>query len=384
MRRSSSGLADLERPRVLIVALSGIGNLLMASPLFRTLKDANPRCEIDVLVVPRGTAEILEANPRIRHIRAAQPKPTMTQFWGTARRLRGERYDVGIVVHPGQLVMSALLLRAGAVRQRIGHRYSWKFLHDSGVFFTDALPLISTRGRELADRQAHDVVQNLNLLYHLGISVDLQTAAYDFPLTPADRSRADSWLIEQRLGGKTLIGVHPGSHGDLAHKRWPIDRFAELGDRLATDLSASALVFGGPDETDLTTSLCARMKAPATPVHQPLREAAALMTRCALFVSNDSGLMHVAASQHVPTFGLFGPTDERRTAPWGPRGVVIRAPGTQPTYDVASRRTPHTRVETDTSLDALTVEEAFSQLRASLLFRKVMSGLAGGRTSLRE
>lgn len=370
--KNTLAFATLDRPRVLIVALAGIGNLLMASPLFRSLKDANAEAEIDVLVAPRGTADVLEGNPRIRKILRASASPNLADARAVTKLLRRERYNLGLVAHPGQLMWSAFLLRCGGVRRRVGHWYTWKMFRHTGLFLTDAVDVLPHAPLALTERSAHDVVQNLNLLKPLGIEVPaprspallegLGEVGYDFPLSPDDRARADAWLTQQRLTGNVAIGFHPGAFHDLSYKRWPTERWAALGDRLAERYRATILVFGGRDERDRKTEVCARMKHPAIPVELPLRHTAAVMARCMLFISNDSGLMHVAVSQNVPTFGLFGPTDERRTAPWGPLAFAIRAPGTLPSYDVGdlarirAERAPHP------SLLSLTVDEVMRHI----------------------
>lgn len=375
---TSAPFPQLDRPKVLIVALQGIGNLLMASPLFRALKDANPTAEIDVLVGPRGTADIVEGNPRIRQILRGSAKPSLAEWRAMINNIKRERYDVGMIVHPGQLVMSAALLSFGGVHHRIGHRYTWVFLRQTGLFFTDPVPVTPHRPLALADRTAHDVVQNLNLLKLLGIKVPAPRSpvqersslrdevGYDFPLTPDDRARADAWVSLKSLADARLVGLHPGAHRDLDVKRWPADRWSKLGDRMSERYDATVLVFGGPDEEPLKAEVCARMKAQSVSVEAPLRMTAALIARCALFIANDTGLMHAAVSQHVQTFGLFGPTDERRTAPWGTMGHVIRAPGTRPTYDVARLRSVRERHETDPSLHALGVETVAQEISAAV------------------
>lgn len=366
--------ATLPAPRVLIVSLAGIGNLLMASPLFRALHGANPRVTIDVLVASRGTADMLSGHPRVRRVLRGAPKPMPSAWLRMAWALRRGRYDVGLVAHPGQRFMSASLLAFGGVQRRVGHPYAFG-ARETGVFLTDLVPLIPHQERPLDDRGAHDVVQNLNLLRplvphpgsDLGASLrsDPLAQTYDFPLAPADHAVADQWLRAHHLR-PPLIGLHPGAHADLAYKRWPAERWSELGDRLAATYGATILVFGGLDEQRLQAEVAARMKKPAVTVRLPLRAAAALISRCALFVSNDSGLMHVAVSQGVPTIGLFGPTDERRTAPWGVQTVVIRAPGTVPNYDVAKLADFRRRKTPDPSLLALDVEHVLGTIRAAV------------------
>lgn len=360
---------ELQRPRVLLVALSGIGNLLMASPMIRALKDANPTTDIDVLVAPRGTDQVLAGNPRVGQILHGTPKPTRAAWHRMVTTIRRGRYDIGIVAHPGQLVMSASLLFFGGVRRRIGYRYTWGLFRHTGLFLNAPVELAEYRNRSLDDRRAHDVVQNLALMSPLDITAAPAEAAIDFPLAPDDRARADAWLAGQRLSDAMHIGIHPGAHADLGTKRWPAHRWSEIGDRLAERYGATILVFGGPEEYELKTEVCARMRRPALSVEAPLRTTAALIARCAFFVSNDSGLMHVAVSQNVPTFGLFGPTDERRTAPWGPTGHVIRAPGTVPSYEVARVADVRARTEPDPSLEALGVDLVVQTISAALPVR---------------
>lgn len=364
--QTSKPFHTLDRPRVLVVALSGIGNLLMASPLFRALTDANPTAEIDVLVAPRGTRDVIERNPRIRTILVGKPKPSFSEWHALVQHIRQMRYDVGIVAYPGQLVTSASLLFFGRVRWRIGHRYSWGALRNTKLFLTDAVLLRPHQHLSLTNRSAHDVVRNLDLLRPLGITADPAHAAYDLPLAPDDREQADRWVAQQDLGTLTCIGLHPGAHRDLNLKRWPADRWALLGDRLAERYGARVLIFGGADERALVSTVCGQMHTNPLAVDVPLRTAAALMARCAFFVSNDSGLMHVAASQRVHTFGLFGPTDERRTAPWGPFGHAVRAAGTQPNTAAGFTRAGEKDVGSDLSLRALPVEWVFAEVTATL------------------
>lgn len=348
-------------PRVLLLSLSGIGNTLMATPLLRALRETHPHTRTDVMVAPRGTAEVLLRHPRVNEVLLSTPKPSWRQWVATIQNLQRRRYDVGLVTHPGQLVTSASLLAFGTVRRRIGYRYTWKFLRNSGCLLTDARALRDHTHLALSDRSAHDVVQNLRLLEPLGIQVDAPFVRYDFPLREEDHTRAEGWLQDRNLLDLPLIGMHPGTHSDLTYKRWPADRWVALSHALAEEIGAHVLMFGGPSEETLVRSLTDELEGKATPVGLSLRAAAALMARCQFFVSNDSGLMHVAVSQDVPTFGLFGPTDERRTAPWGTLGQVIRAHGTEPTYEVQRLRDVQSK-GTDPSLLTLSVDTVLQRI----------------------
>jgi ADP-heptose:LPS heptosyltransferase len=128
--------------------------------------------------------------------------------------------------------------------------------------------------------------------------------------------------------GQPILALAPTAN--WAAKIWPAARFAELGRRLTAPgaplAGAAVVVTGGRGEEDL-----ARPVLEAVPAAQridlfgqDLLTAAAVFRRSALFIGNDSGLMHLAAAAGVPTLGLFGPTRDACYAPWGPRGAVLR------------------------------------------------------------
>lgn len=340
------------RPRVLVVAMSGIGNLLMQTPLITKLKEANPASEISVLVSPRGTQDILIHNTKILDIIVGNAKPPLRNRIGMIQVIQKEKFDIGIVAFPGQLTMSSSLLYFGSVPTRIGHKYNYHFLKNTGLFLTNPI----------SAQPVHDVRQNLNLLAPLGLDTNSSDTEYDFPVGEEDRLLAQKYLNENKLTKNILIGLHPGTNSDMAYKRWPVERWAKLADRLAYQFKAKILLFGNTDENSIKTEIAKLMRHKPVAVTQTLRGTAALIGKCAFFVSNDSGLMHVAVSQKVPTFGLFGPTDEGRTAPWGKFGRVIRAASTQPNYDVAKLREIKQRQTADETLLALNVEPVFNQI----------------------
>jgi len=343
-------------PKVLIVAMSGIGNMLMQTPLIKRLKEANPTAEISILVAPRGTKDVLKANTNVKNIFQGNAKPKFKQWLEMVKNIRKEKFDIGIVSYPGQLVTSSSILHFGNVNQRIGNLYDYYFLKQCSLFLNTALP----------EKPVHDVEQNLNLLSSLGIETNSQNCTYDFPLTAEDLSIADKFLTESKLTEEKYIGIHPGTNADLIYKRWPTERWVRLADRLTEKYNAKILIFGGPEENSLKATIKKNMRHKAYGVSLPLRATAALISKCSFFVSNDSGLMHISVSQNVRTFGLFGPTDEKRTAPWGPLGHVLRAEGTKPTYDVTKLRQIKNQHSVDTSMLALSEDFVLNGIETSL------------------
>jgi heptosyltransferase III len=145
------------------------------------------------------------------------------------------------------------------------------------------------------------------------------------------------WLGEaEKRAAAILLGDGPilalGATANWSGKMWPADRFLELAERLTAASGilpgARIAVFGGPGEHDAAAPLLAGLGTRAIDFvgTHPLPIAAAAIARATLYVGNDSGLMHVAAAAGVPTLGLFGPSDERNFAPFGPHCAFVRTP----------------------------------------------------------
>jgi heptosyltransferase-2 len=133
-------------------------------------------------------------------------------------------------------------------------------------------------------------------------------------------------LRDARLG-EVCIGLSPGAAYGSA-KRWLPERFAETATQLAGELNASVAIFGSAGERALCEEVA---KATRTNVHNfagetSLAEFIDLAAACRLFLTNDSGAMHIAAALGVPTVAIFGATDDIATGPMGPLATVVREP----------------------------------------------------------
>jgi heptosyltransferase-2 len=141
------------------------------------------------------------------------------------------------------------------------------------------------------------------------------------------------WPGEWRERGAALlgasesgwIGLNPGAFYGGA-KRWPPDRYAEVGDRLHRHTGARIALVGGPDERPLCEAIAGRLRAPSRVLagRTTLEELLGVLAGLRLLVTNDSGPMHLAAALAVPLVAVFGPTDWRETAPWCARHRLVR------------------------------------------------------------
>lgn len=313
-----------ERKKVLLLSLSGIGNFVMHSVVFEILKKNHPEWDLTVWVVPRGTKTLADANPYVDHVIEG---PLQQSIWRHIRftsRLAKEKFDIGIILSPGQQIKSAIYLFLAGIPVRVGNCYPWLQNQSSSFLLTQAVP---------EQEDLHDVEQNIHLLSTLLKDLPPHPAHYSLSIPASGHEAAQRVLAALRLPPEAVFyGLHAGSLASMSWKRWPVSSFAEVAKALIEKSGAHILIFGGPDEAELKEQLHTQIGPKSTVINTDLLTAAAVMSHCNIFLSNDSGLMHVAAALGVLTYGLFGPTDERLTGPRGPHSFVIRAPGTQPTY----------------------------------------------------
>lgn len=314
--------------KILLISLSGIGNHLMHAPVFKSIKEANPDAKVTVWVAPRNTATLAKANPDIDRVIRAPIKRTIFGHIQQISKLRQKKFDVGIVLSPGQLWKSSAYLFLSGVDQRVGHRYPHLGNPDSSLFLTHGLPV---------KPNLHDIEQNLSLLKPLKITPTKDILPYYLSIPKFNISKASFILktIRPAVKDPIFIGLHPGSAPNFAWKRWPIKNFAIVGKKLAKQHNAHILLFGNSSEVKAMKMLRQKIgKQNCSIIINKLLTSAAVIHKCQLFISNDSGLMHIASALDVPTIGLFGPTDENKTGPRGTNSISVRAPGTKAVYDV--------------------------------------------------
>jgi len=181
---------------------------------------------------------------------------------------------------------------------------------------------------------------------------------------PAEyRDLADRALRARGVDPATpLAGIAPGAAYGPA-KRWFPDRFATVADRLAEEFGCAVLVFGSAGDRESAGAVQASARTALVDLAgtTSLREALALISRCRVFVSNDSGLMHVAAALGVPTAAIFGSTNPLTTGPRGPRFSIIRRP-----VD-CSPCLRETCPEDFRCMDAITAEDVWHEARGLFL-----------------
>ena len=303
--------------RILVRANNWIGDVVLSTPALHALRVAFPGAELSVLAKP-WVIPVLRHNPDIDRILIYDARGRHKGIRGVHRLaldLKKERFDCAILLQ--RAFEAAWISFLARIPVRIGYRTDGRSL-----LLTHSIR--ASREEFLVPRVEH----NLSMLDAFGVPpADTKVV---LNVGQGDLARARERLATLGVGREdVLFGLSPGATFGSA-KRWLPERFASLSDRLAGAHRARGIVFGGPAERELGESV-SRLASSSELVNlaglTQLEEAIALIGSCGLFITNDSGLMHVAAALDVPLVAVFGPTDPRTTSPWSRRHVVVRKEG---------------------------------------------------------
>jgi len=295
--------------RILVIQTAFIGDIILTTPMLRAVKKRYPHASVDVLVTPR-TAELLIGNPHIDEIMTYDKRGEargIVNFLRVARALRRHVYEVALLPHRSW--RSAFLAFCAHIPDRIGFDAS-----PASVLYTHTVTY---------QRDVHETERNLHLLSPLGLNAADPTPEIHTSRDDEERAR-EHLKMDAADEGRIVVGVGAGSVWPT--KRWLPEGFADVADRLIAERGADVILFGGPDDVDVCNRIASAMK------HRPLiaagrlslRESAALIARCRVFVSNDTGLMHLAAAVRVPVVAIFGATVPAfGFAPYGDMHTII-------------------------------------------------------------
>ncbi len=239
--------------------------------------------------------------------------------WKQAGRLAASHFDAAILLTNS--FESAALFRAAGIPTRIGYdRDARRWLLSQAI-----------RVPGPGETPRHESYYYLELLRRAGLDDALPTGEMVIRLEGIEAARAcgKTRLASVGLEGPAIVGLSPGAAYGGA-KRWLPERFAASAVALATELGrAAAAVFGTPDERDLCEHVTGMIWAKGVPAYNfagqtKLAEYIDLAAACRVFLTNDSGSMHVASALGVPTVAVFGATDHVGTGPTGPLARVVR------------------------------------------------------------
>ncbi len=276
-----------------IFQTSFIGDSVLTTPLIQKTKKLFPDTKIVVITRPQ-TEDIFKPLPEVAEVILNDKRGwnKIAGVWKTARAIKKSGIDILLVPH--RSFRSALIAWLSGVKIRIG------FTSSEGWFlYTKTVPF---------NWMIHDAERNLSLLQ--GIAKEqFGGEKLSMSFTPSAEENVARLLKDFNLEGKPLVGIHAGSAWPT--KCWPMEYFVELISKLQTELGVQVvLVGGGKQDTDLGEKICQLAKGHAASLcgKTSLADLMALMKHFKLFITNDSGPMHIATAFEVPTLAIFGPT----------------------------------------------------------------------------
>ncbi len=307
--------------RLLVRGPNWIGDAVMSEPALAALRELFPTAEITLLVKP-AIAELLRGHPALQRILVYEDPGRhvgITGKWTLAGTLRRLRFDLAILFQ--NAFEAALLTFLAGIPRRYGYA-------TDGRRFLLSDPIAVPERTKIG----HQVQYYLDMLRPLGS--ERPAGSPRLFLSHEEVQAMDQRLAEAGVDeSDLLVGLNPGSTYGSA-KRWLPERFAETVDRLSQEQGMHSgrrvrvVIVGARGEEALGRAIADRMQVKPIQLsgRTTMRELMAVIKRCDLFLTNDTGPMHLAASFGVPVVALFGPTDSRTTSPFGSGHTIVRHP----------------------------------------------------------
>ena len=307
--------------RILVVRQHDqLGDMLCAVPLLQALHNRFPKSSITLIASPVNhrimlnhpyLAEVINYDKRI--LRRSLPA-----LWRFYRVLSSREFDLAVVPSTVSLSMTSdLIARLSGARYRIGPKRLGENPNPTSFCYTHAVDLdwVQTPRR-------HQSLRNLDILAPLHLPEENLPCVIG--ITDEEQNNAGRYLAELRKRFPLLVGIHPGA--GKRENRWQPEKFASVANRLFQDYKAGILITAGPMDEEPVRAMQTHLTCESVVVeNKPIREVAAIINNLDLFITNDTGIMHVAGAVKANVLAIFGPTDPLQWAPIGQKNRYIAA-----------------------------------------------------------
>lgn len=310
--KKSSGNAS--RSKFLVISSTGVGDTLWGTLAIQALKKTYPQSYLGVLVSPLGF-QALQNNPNIDEYFIFRRGLSGFFSWPFLMgKLKKRRIETAFIFHSSDRVLWPMCYFAGpsAIIGFAGENKGLDFI------LTKTFPNIP---------DVHGVAKRLKLVQAVGIQAP--QGRINFFLTGQDREMADRFLEKYGIDPHLpIIGIHPGAQKPF--KCWPAKNFIAVGNGLQSKLCGRIIITGDEQEKELAQEIANQVKNSVSAAGKlSLRGTAALIEKMKVFITNDTGPMHIAFALNTPTVALFSPTDSKICGPYGNgQSIVIEKPKT--------------------------------------------------------
>lgn len=303
--------------KILVRAPNWIGDAVLCLPALEALKAVYPQAEITVLA-RAWASPVFYNNPSVKRIIDYDIGGRYSSVFGKlrlAQDIKKKSFDMAVLFQ--NAFEAALIAFLARIPVRIGYDRDFR-----GMLLTNPVRF------DLDIKEAHQVFYYLNIAVNRsGVrsqdSGDMRKITPKIYLTAEEKIWAERFLNDKGVDNGIVIGIAPGASYGPA-KRWMAERFKEVAGRLANACGVKLVLFGGKDDREICNTVLDGLSGINPAGEIDLRKSIALIGRCNLFITNDSGPMHIAASLGIPTVAIFGSTDPKLTGPIGDNVMVIK------------------------------------------------------------
>jgi heptosyltransferase-2 len=290
--------------KILIIMMGGIGDMVHFTPTIANIHKHFPMAKMSFLVYKSKAEDLIKNAPFVDKIYRVGID---VNAYNIIPRLRKEKYEMAIISSGTNPFKSGTLCYLSNIPYRVAEKNFWCTI------------CIKKQENE------HYLDHNLKLAEAIGCSVADKSMKIWFD-DDALKYKKDLIKSHDLKNKQLIIGVHPGSEERLSFKRWPIEKYGALLNLIHKKHKAFFIIFGGPDEISLSKKLVNLVN------FQPLNlvgkttvlKAATSISLCHLFISNDSGLMHLATAFNIPVIAIYGPSQYIKSSPYGRNHIIIR------------------------------------------------------------
>jgi heptosyltransferase-2 len=328
--------------KILIIMMGGIGDMVHFTPTVANVHKHFPEATMSFLVYKSKAEELVKNAPFVDKVYRLGID---VNAYNIIPRLRKEKYEMAIISSGTNPFKSGILCYLSGIPYQVAEKNFWCTI------------CIEKQENE------HFLDHNLKLAEAIGCAVTDRTMKIWFDDNALKYKRA---LVKNHdlKNRQLIIGVHPGSEKRLAFKRWPIEKYGALLNYMHKKHQASFIIFGGPDEAALARELesLVNFKLINLVGKTTVQQAAASISLCHMFISNDSGLMHLATAFAIPVVAIYGPSQYIKSAPYGKNHTIVRHElPCSPCYDNNTIKCKHLKCIND-----ITIEEVLAALETQI------------------
>ncbi|MGB2599591.1 MAG: lipopolysaccharide heptosyltransferase II [Candidatus Omnitrophota bacterium] len=300
--------------RILITRTDRLGDVVLSTPVIRHLRKLFPDAYLAFMVRPENR-DVAANNPHLDEVIIYDKYVAQKSFPATVKfalELKKRRFDTAIALHPTNRVHVMLFLAGIAARIGYGRKM--------GFLLTRSLPHGKQEGVK------HEADYNFDLLGKAGFDVEGADITPYIVTSDEEKRTVDSMQKSEEME-EGFIAIHAGA--SCPSKRWPAERFARVGDILSEKHNLKIALVGGNETEKYSSLVTSKMRRKPVDLTGGLLlgELAEFLSRCRVFISNDSGPVHVATAVKAPVLAIFGRKDPglspKRWGPLGEKCVVL-------------------------------------------------------------